>query len=302
MQSFLYGLRHSFRVFRSNPGFALTAVSALALDIGLNTAIFSVVNTVLLRPLPALDPDRVVIFLATHAGGASALASEMKFNLWRKQTNAFELVSASRSRIFDLTGMDHPEQVRVSLVTSDYFRLFGLPVGQGRGFTSEEERPGAGRVAILGYPFWKRAFGGDSTIIGRTILLEDEPYSVIGIMSDGIQTEPPEPPDVWIPLAIDPNSAAQLNYLQVVGRLEPGVTVAQANAQLKVTTEEFWRLYPGSDSTARGDVFNVQPLQQFLVKDVRLLLLILATAVSLVLLIACANVANLLLVRATTRS
>jgi predicted permease len=302
MQSFLNDLQHSFRMFRSSPGFALTAVSALALGIGLNTAIFSVVDTVLLRPLPAPDPDRVVIFLATHAGGASALASEMKFNLWRKQTYAFELVSASRSRIFDLTGVEHPEQVRVSLVTSNYFRLFGLPVGQGRTFTSEEERPNSARVAILGYPFWKRAFGGDPAIVGRTILLEDEPYRVIGIMADGIQTEPPEPPDVWTPLTIDPHSAAQLNYLQVVGRLKPGVALAEANAQLKIATEEFRRLYPGSDSTARGDVFNVQPLQQFLVKDVRLLLLILATAVSLVLLIACANVASLLLVRAASRS
>src|SRR5215831_5000372 len=137
MQSFLNDLRHSLRIFRSSPGFALTAVAALALGIGLNTAIFSVVNTVLLRPLPAPDPDRVMIFLATHAGGASALASEMKFNLWRKQTSVFELVSASRSRLLNLTGLEKPEQVRVGLVTSDYFRLFGLPVAQGRVFAAE---------------------------------------------------------------------------------------------------------------------------------------------------------------------
>jgi putative ABC transport system permease protein len=302
MELFIHDLRHSFRMFRSSPGFALTAVAALALGIGLNTAIFSVVNTVLLKPVPAPDPDRVVIFLATHSGGPSALASEVKFNLWRKQAGAFDSVSASRSRVLSLTGVEQPEQVHVNLVTSDYFRLFGLQVGQGRAFTPEEERPSAARVAILGYPFWKRAFGGDPAVIGRTILLEDEPYRVIGVMADGIQTEPPEPPDIWAPIPIDPNSTAELNYLQVVGRLKPNTTLAQANAQLKLTTEEFRRRYPGADSTVRGDVFNVQPLQRFLVKDVRLSLIILSAAVSLVLLIACANVANLLLVRASARS
>jgi len=302
MESVLKGLRHSLRMFRSSQGFTLTAVAALALGIGSNTAIFSVVNAVLLKPLPAPDPDKVVIFLASYAAGVSPMASEIKFNLWREQTSVFQLVSASRSRTLNLTGVEEPEQVRATFATADYFRLFGLPIAQGRRFTAEDERPGSARVAVLGYPFWRRAFGGDPGVLGKTISLADDPYRVIGILADGIQTEPPDPPDIWAPLAIAPNSTDQLHYFQAVARLRPGVTLAQANAQLQLTTQEFRRKFPSADATARGDVFSVQPLQQYLVKDVRTSLLTLAGAVSLVLFIACANVANLLLVRTSARS
>src|SRR5579863_4678988 len=191
METFLQDLRHSLRMFWSSPGFTLTAVAALALGIGTNTAIFSVVNAVLLKPVPAPEPDRVVVFLATNSLGVGAIASEIKFNLWREQTSVFEDVSGYRSATTNLTGVDQPEQVRALQVTADYFRLFGLPIAQGRGFTAEEERPNGRHVAVLANAFWKRAFGGDARIVGKVISLSGDPFEVVGIMADGIQTEPP---------------------------------------------------------------------------------------------------------------
>src|SRR5580704_17516036 len=137
MESFLQDLNHSLRLFRQSPGFTVTALAALALGIGTNTAIFSVVDTVLLKPVPAPDPDRVVMFMTTNSGGSSHIASEIKFNLWREQTGVFEDVSAYRHGTLTLTGVEQPQKVGAILVTKDYFRLFGLPIDQGRGFTAE---------------------------------------------------------------------------------------------------------------------------------------------------------------------
>jgi putative ABC transport system permease protein len=306
MESFLRDLSHSFRLFRHSPGFTLTAVAALALGIGTNTAIFSVVNTVLFKPVPAPEPGRVIVFMATNSEGSGSIASETKFNLWRNQT-VFECVSAYRQGSLTLTAVDQPQRVAAIFVTKDYFRLFGLPVVQGRGFTEEEERPIGtqlfenGRVAILSYAFWKRAFGGDPKMLGQVISLSGDPYQVVGIMASGAQTESAEPPDVWLPFLIDPNSAKQVHYFQVAGRLKPGVTFEMANAQLQFATQEFRRKYPNALSTSRADFFSVQAMRDVLVKDVRASLLILAGAVSLVLLIACANVANLQLAKAAAR-
>ena len=307
MESFLQDLNHSLRLFRQSPGFTVTALAALALGIGTNTAIFSVVNTVLLKPVPAPDPDRVVMFTTTNSGGSGPIASEIKFNLWREQTGVFEDVSAYRHGSLTLTGVEQPQQVGAIFVTKDYFRLCGLPIVQGRGFTEEEEQPVGtqlfenGHVVVLSNAFWKRAFGGDPKIIGQVISLSGDPYQVVGIMAAGAQTEVAEPPDVWVPFRIDPNSEKQVHYFQAVGRLKPGVTLEMANARLQLATQEFRRRYPNALSTSRGDILSVQPMRDVLVKDVRGSLLILAGAISLVLLIACANVANLLLVRAAGR-
>jgi putative ABC transport system permease protein len=307
MESFLQDLNHSLRLFRQSPGFTVTALAALALGIGTNTAIFSVVDTVLLKPVPAPDPDRVVMFMTTNSGGSSHIASEIKFNLWREQTGVFEDVSAYRHGTLTLTGVEQPQKVGAILVTKDYFRLFGLPIDQGRGFTAEEERPVGtqlfenGHVVVLSNAFWKRTFGGDTKIIGQAISLSGDPYQVVGIMAAGAQTEAAEPPDMWMPFPIDPKSEKQVHYFQAVGRLKPGVTLEMANARLQLTTQEFRRRYPNALSTSRGDILSVQPMRDVLVKDVRGSLMILGGAVSLVLLIACANVANLLLVRAAGR-
>ncbi len=301
MESLLQDLKQSLRGFRRTPGFTATAVAALALGIGANVAIFSVVNAVLLKPFAAPQPDRVVVFLATNKMGVGAFASDIKFNLWRQQTSVFQDVSGYQGATSNVTSVDPPQRATTMIVTGDYFRLFGLPLAQGRTFSAEEERPNGQQAVILGNAFWKRAFGADPAIVGKSIALGKVSYEIIGVMADGIRVENSEPPDLWLPFPIDPNSNNQVHYFQAVGRLKPGVTLEQVNAQLQLTTQEFRRKYPNGLSTSRGDVFSVQPLRDFIVKDVRLSLLTLAGAVGFVLLIACANAANLLLIRAAGR-
>ena len=300
-------LRFALRTLRKTPGFAIAVIGTLALGIGMNTAIFSVVNTVLLKPVHAPEPDRIVEFMNTNRGGSGPIAAEIEFNLWREQTDFFQEVSGYGLSSLNLTGVDQPQQVEAISITKDYFRLFGLPIAQGRGFTDEEERPMGtqlfekGHVVVLSDAFWKRAFGGDPKILGKVISLSGDPYQVVGIMAAGVQTETPEAPDVWLPLLISPNSDKQVHYFQAVGRLRPGVTLDVANSQLQLMTKEFRRKFPNTISTARGDAYSVQRMRDVLVRDVRLSLLILASAVGVVLLIACANVANLLLVKAAGR-
>jgi putative ABC transport system permease protein len=197
-------------------------------------------------------------------------------------------------------------------VTKDYFRLFGLPLAQGRAFEIDEEQPNGRNVVILSDAFWRRALGADPQILGKSISLNENPYEVVGILEAGIHMENVGPtngpalaetvPDVWLPFQIDPNSSNQNHYFQAVGRLKPRVTLEMANAQLQLATKEFRRKFPNGISTSRGDVFSVQPLRDLLVKGVRRSLLILLGAVSFVLLIACANVASLLLAQAINRS
>ncbi len=301
MESFWKDLRQALRMFRRSPGFTVTALLALALGIGANTAIFSVVNTVLLKPVTVPEPERVVVFVTTNKEGGGAFASDIKFNLWRRQTNIFENVSGSHWANFTLTGTDRPVRVDAECVTAGYLALFGLPVVHGRGFLAGEEQPDGPRAVVLSNAFWKKVLHGDPGIVGKSISLSDASYQVVGIMADGVVIEDGEKPDVWLPFPIDPNSNNQVHYFRAEGRLRRGVTTEMANAQLKLTTQEFRRLYPKALSTSRGDVFSVQPLRDYLVKDVRASLLTLAAAVGFVLLIACANVANLLLMRAEGR-
>jgi predicted permease len=301
MELFLKDLKHALRAFINTPGFTITAIAAITLGIGANTAIFSVVNAVLLRPIRAPEPNRVVSFLSTSKEGSSPLASEIKFNLWRAQSDVFQDVAGYYPGFVNLTGVEKPRRASAAYVTKDYFHLFGLPLGRGRLFSGQEEESNKGSVVILSHPFWQRAFGGRPEIVGKTISLNGSRYQVIGIMATASQPELNDPPDVWFPFPIDSNSTFQAHYFRAVGRLKPGVTLQAANARLQFTTQEFRRRFPHSISTRRGDAFSVEPLQDVLAKDVRPSLLILASAVSLVLLIACANVASLLLVRATAR-
>ena len=303
MEPLLGDLKQALRMFRLNPGFTLTALAALALGIGTNTAVFSVLNAVLLRPVSAPDPDQVVAFLSTNPGGSGGLfASEMKFNVWRDQSSVLEDISAYSTSWFNLTGVDHPQTANTALVTLDYFRLFGLSLSRGRYFTAEEERPHAANVVILSSTLWENVFGLDPDIVGKTIWLSGSPFEVIGVLSAAAQTETSTPFDLWMPFPIDPNSANQLHYFRAMGRLKPGVTLAMANAQLQLATQEFRRKFPNALSTSRGDVFSVELLRDALVNNVRTTLIVLAVAVSFVLLIACANVVNLLLARTVARS
>ena len=273
------------------------AVLTLALGIGANTAIFSVVNAVLLKPLSYPDADRMVEFGTRSTVLANFLSNIPKFHAYKRQTSVFKEVAAydNAGPGFNLTG-DRPEQVRGIHVTEGYFRLYGAPIALGRTFTEHEDLPHGGKVAVLSYGLWQRRFGGNPGIVGQSIQLGNEPYTVIGVVGQRFVSDPTA--DLWLPFQFEPASEDMNNFFQVAGLLQPGVTLDQANAQLKVAAAQFHRDYPKSDP---HEEFSIQPLQDSIVGDVRKSLLIMLGAVSLVLLIACANVANLLLVRATGR-
>jgi putative ABC transport system permease protein len=302
METLVQDLRCAGRMLRTSPGFTVLAVLTLALGMGANTAIFSVANTVLLKPVHAPEPDRVVMFMNTSKQGSAPTAAEIEFNLWREQTSILQDVSGYHTGSLYLTGVDQPNKAEAMFVTEDYFRLFGLPITQGRSFTSDEERPNGAHIVVLSDAFWKSAFGRDPHIIGKVISFDGDAYEVIGITAAGVQTDAFEPPDVWVPFPIAADSDSQIHYFQAAGRLRPSVTLDMANAQLQLMTQQFRREYPNTVSARRGDSYSVHKMRDVLVRDVRLSVLALGAAVIFVLLIACANVANLLLVRAIGRT
>jgi putative ABC transport system permease protein len=299
METFIKDLKYALRMLRQSPGFTATAVAALALGIGANTAIFSVVNAVLLRPLPYPQPDRIVQIVHVAPGGRFPGASIPKYNVWRETTGVLEDVAAYDvgGPGMNLTGGDRPEQIQGIRVSHEYFSLFGAHAILGRTFSAEEDRPGGGRVAVIGGGLWKRHFGGDPAVIGKPLQLGAEPYTIIGVLSPDFS--PATPTDIWLPVQADPNSVDQAHYFQAAARLKPGVTLAQANAALGVAAGRFRAKFP--QALGPRVSFGVESLQEITVRNIRPTLLILLGAVGFVLLIACANVANLLLARANRR-
>lgn len=300
MENIWRDLRFAVRSLRKAPGFTAIAILVIAVGIGANTAVFSVINTVLLKPLTYPEPESLVQLLNTGPEGDFAGGNIPKFKIWHEQTSIFEAVAANDSggSGMNLTGGTDPEQIRAMHVTADSFRLFGATVIVGRTFTAEEDSPNGGRVAVLSYGLWKRRFGGNREIVGTNIQLEHEPYLVIGVIGKDFVNE--QPVDLWLPFQFDLTSTSQAHYFGVVGRLKHGITIPMANAQLKLVAEQYKKLYPNNSLGPQGS-FGVVSFQDRMVGDARLSLLVLLGAVSFVLLIACANVANLLLVRATAR-
>jgi putative ABC transport system permease protein len=298
MGDFRNDLRYSLRMLMANPAFTLTAIAALALGIGANTAIFTVVDTVLLKPLTYPDASRIVRFMNTSPQGSGTSSSPVNFNTWRAQTSIFQDVAAYDfgGPGFNLTGAV-PEQVHGIHVSEAYFRLFGAPVVLGRTFTPQEDSPNGGNFVVISYGFWQRRFGGNPKIVGSAISLNNDSYTIIGVIGKSFHTDPAA--DLWVPFQIDPNSTNLGHYFFVSGRLKPGVTLAQANSELKLAANQFRRLHP-DDIGPKGS-FKVEPLRDSIVAGARTSLLVLLGAVSFVLLIACANVANLLLARAAGR-
>jgi predicted permease len=300
MQSFVQDLKHSFRLFWQNRNFTATAVAALAVGIGANTAIFSVVNTVLLKPPPFTEPERIVMFMNTSPQGQGSGGSPAKFSHWRAQTSVVQDVSAFRTGTVNWTGRDVPEQLRSAQVSADYFRLFGAPVVHGRSFTPQEDLPNGPRVAMISESLWRQRVGADPNVTGRTILLGGDPHVVVGVVGSSFDFREFGPaPDVWQPFQLDPNSGDQGHYFDVAGRLKPGVSIGEARARIIASAAEYLRKYPGALGDKGG--FSIESLRESLVQNVRESLTVLAGAVGLVLLIACANVANLLLARAIGR-
>jgi len=290
----------ALRALRREPGFALAAMLTLTLGIGANTAIFSVVNAVVLRPLKAPAASSLVRFITTN-GASSSIAGAQSFDVWRQQSRVVEDVSAHRLEYVTLTDGAEPELIPVARVTAEFFRLFRAPVASGRVFTSSEDRPGGAAVAVLSHALWTRRFHADPSVVGRRISLGNVPHDIVGILTAEFDTEQFDPqPDVWVPFQLDVQRVDGGNLFTVTGRLTPGTTVDAANAQLAVALSAYRRDAP-TRATART-IWTVEPLQDAMVGSVRSSLTLLLAAVALLLLIACTNVANLLLVRADVRS
>jgi putative ABC transport system permease protein len=296
-RSLVGDLRFAARQLLMHPVFTVTAILTLALGIGANTAIFTVVNAVLLKPLSYPDADRMVDFLALTSGLANNLHNIPEFHFFQRQTNVFKEVVAydNAGPGFNLTG-SRPEQVHGIHVTEGYFRVYGAPVVQGRTFTPQEDSPHGGKVLVLSYGLWQRKFGGDPAIVGKSISLGNESYTVVGVIGKDFVADPQA--DLWLPFQFDPVSTDMNLFFEVTGILRPGVSVEQANAQLRAAGPEYHREFPNTDWRP---YFTVGPLRDSIIGGARQSLLILLGACGLVLLIACANVANLLLARASGR-
>ena len=300
IESFVQDLRQSMRMFWQSRGFTAAAVAALALGIGANTAIFSVVNAVLLKPVPFPDPDRLVMLQMTSPQGVNGGGSPAKFMHYREQSQVLRDVAAFNTGVVNFTGGAFPEQLRSGRVTADFFRLFGAPVLRGRTFSPEEDRPDGDKVVVLSYGAWVRRFDSDPDVVGKTISLSGNPHTVIGIIDPSVDFQELAPdPEVWLAFQFDPNTKDQGHYFRVAARLAPDVSLEQANARLALSAKEYTTKFP--NTLGQGAVFAAVPMREALVTNVRSSLLVLVGAVSFVLLIACANVANLLLVRATGR-
>ncbi len=298
MRNFILDVRHSIRVLLKNPGFALVSITALALGIGANTAIFSVVERVLLRPLPYPDSERIMRVRRHFPDGEGDSVSIPKFMAWQKAT-AFKSIAAydPSPLTMNLGASDRPNPVNAVHVTSGFFEVFGVQPILGRTFSASEDSPNAGKFAVLTFNLWKNRLGADAGIIGRSIVLNGEPHTVLGVLPETYQPEPPA--DLYLPEQFDPNTTNQGNIYHIAGRLRPDASIEQAQAELAVLADRFRAAHP--DFMDKMETVAVVPLRVAIGGDVRPALLILTGAVSFVLLIACANVANLLLARAAGR-
>ncbi len=300
MQTLLQDLRYGARALIRTPGFTLVAILMLALGIGANTAIFSVVNAALLRPLGFKQPEQLVMVFSKTSGEARGSVSIPDLVDWRAQSQSFSQLSAVTPQSVNLTGRAEPGRVIGGFVSSDFFKTLGVEPALGRAFLSGEDQAGAERVAIVNPVVWRDRFGADPGLVGQTLTLNGQLFTVVGIMPEGFRF-PYSDIDVWIPVqyhpgfSLDRKSAA----VEVIGRLKPGVSERQAQAEMDTIAARLAQQYPEANKDRGVTLVN---LQAMVVERVQPLLLALLGAVGFVLLIACANVANLMLSRAVGRS
>ena len=298
MDSLLKDIRYGVRSLLRRPAFAVLAVVTLALGIGANTAMFSVINAVLLRPLPFAEPDRLVWMNESGDEVADRWLSYPNFLDWRERNQVFESMSTFRGWSVTMTGADQPLNLNSRMVTADYFKVMRVAPFMGRDFSVSDEDQGANSVAIISYGFWQKQFAGDPNILGKNITLDDRGYTVIGVMPQSFIHH--GPPPLW--LLIRPQNWHQRDVRiagNVIARLKPGVSIEQARSDMNGISQQLAREHPVANAGANR--VNVVSLQESVTGNVRPALLILFGAVGLVLLIACANVANLLLARAASR-
>jgi putative ABC transport system permease protein len=299
-----HDIRYGLRALKKNPGFAAIAVLTLALGIGANTAIFSVVNAILLRPLPFKDPDRLVIL--GHAYPKLDLIAPVSppgFVNYRDRGNVFESAAVSTGGSVNMTGQGEPERIQGRQVSAAFFSTLGVAPIIGRDFTPEEDQPGKEFVAILSYGLWQRSFGGDQNVLGRTITLDGRAYSIVGVMPASFNLY--EGDELWTPLGMPAEyygpSRLQSEFLVMIARLKPGVNLQQAQVAMNTVATQLIKDNPGTFAIDGSWGVSVKLLYEDYVADIRPALLVLLGAVGFVLLIACANVANLLLARSNAR-
>jgi putative ABC transport system permease protein len=293
-------IKHAWRAFRDNKLFTATAVAALTLGIGVNIAIFSVVNAVLLKPIPYEDPDSLVVLMNTNEGAVSGpAASPAKYMHWRAQTDVLEHVTALRTIAVNFDGGDTLESIQAHQVSAEFFPAFRPPLLQGRGFAPEEDRPNAARTVVLGERFWTERLSRDPNVVGSTVTLSGNPHTVIGIVAGGFEFRDFGQGEIFVPFQHDPNTTDQGHYFLTAARLKAGVTLEQAQARLAASAAGYRERFPVALGQNGG--FSAVSYQESIVGQARNTLLVALGAVGFVLLIACANVANLLLIRATGR-
>ena len=302
IETFFQDIRYGMRSLRKKPGFLFTAVIALALGIGANTAIFSVTNGVLLRSLSYANPEKIVILWERNVSGTRLqnVVSPANFLDWQKGTKSFEHMGAAWDTRINLTGGEgEPEEVQAQRVTPSFFRVLGVQPAMGRFFADEEDRPGAAPVVILSHRLWRGRFAGNPAILSRQVTISGRTYTVVGVMPADFHFLNTEV-QAWLPLTLDPaiDYRTSGRFLRVLGRLKPGASAQQAQAELSGIARQLEQDHPRYNT---GWGVNVIPIHEQIVGDIRPILIVLLAAVAFVLLIACANVANLLLARAAAR-
>src|SRR5579884_2243173 len=301
MTTFLQDIRYAFRRLRSTPGFTAIALLTLALGIGANTAIFTVIDAVLLRSLPYPDPAKLVL-LSEHTPRFPVLSvSYQNFVDWRDQSHSFTAMGAVRNLNVTLTGAGDPERLPAQMANANVFAMLGVKAIQGRTFLPEEDRQGAAGVALISYGLWQRRFGGTENVIGQPLTLDNKPYSIVGILPPGFQILQ-QTPDIVLPFEpwakTLPDDRSWHPGILPMARLKPEVSLEQARSEMETIAKRLEMQYPEHDT---GTTILVNQMQTQMVENVRPALLMILGAVGFVLVIACTNVANLLLARATAR-
>ena len=301
MDSLLKDVRYALRALMRRPAFTAVAVITLALGIGANTAIFSVVHGVLLEPLPYPESDRLVaVRQANLPAQPDTQVAPGNFLEWQRQNTTFASVAAYRTISYTLTGDGNPERLLAGRVSVGLFKLLGAQLLLGRDFLIEEDQPGREKVVIVGEGLWARRFGSDPKVVGKTLKLDGEDFAVVGVMPAAFRLPDQRERELWTPIAFKDNERTlyQARYIDAIGRLKPEASLAQAQSEMTAISARLAQEHPDGNA---GWTITVKPLLDFVVGDVKTILWVLFGAVALVLLIACANVTNLLLARATTR-